>query len=109
MKTTILSLKATLNEYFFLHFEWVALTTGLLLMALLDPFSDAESLCILSRLGFEYCPGCGLGTSVSHIFRGEFFASIQANPVGLFAVLIIPARVVSIFHRNYNYKKRTNK
>lgn len=109
MKTTILSLRETLNKNFFLHFEWVALTSGLLLMALLNPFSEAESLCILSRLGFDFCPGCGLGTSVSHIFRGEIAASMQANPVGLFAVLIIPARVFSILLRNNNYKKSTNK
>lgn len=93
------------QEAFFLHFEWVVLATGLILMAFLDPFSQAESFCPVHRFGFDFCPGCGLGKSIAFIFRGEFVTSIQAHPAGLPAVLIIFSRIGSIFYRNHNYNK----
>lgn len=99
------SLIHSLKKNFFLHFEWVALSTGLLLMGLLDPFSSADSYCVIDRFGFSFCPGCGLGKSISHTFRGDLSASISAHPAGLFAILVIAGRVLSIFHRNYKYNK----
>lgn len=100
-----ISLIHSLKKIFFLHFEWVALTTGLLLMALLDPFSGAKSYCVIDRLGYEFCPGCGLGQSISHTFRGDLSASIAAHPAGILAILVILGRVITIFHRNYKYNK----
>lgn len=95
----------SLKKNFFLHFEWIVLSTGLLLMALLDPFSSSASYCILDRLGFSFCPGCGLGKSIAHTFRGDFLASLEAHPAGIFAIFIISGRIISIFHRNYKYTK----
>ncbi len=94
------------RKFFFLHFEWMVLAAGLILMAFLDPFSQAESFCPVHRFGFNVCPGCGLGKSVAFLFRGEFTTSLQAHPAGLPAVLIITSRIGSIFLRNYNYNKR---
>jgi len=102
------SLIHSVKKNFFLHFEWIALTTGLLLMALLDPFSSSESLCVVHRFGFDFCPGCGLGKSISHTFRGDLSASFAAHPAGLFAILVIIGRVISIFHRNHKYNKGVN-
>ena len=93
------------NKNFFLHFEWIALLTGLLLMAYMDPFSNSVSYCIVDRLGFDFCPGCGLGKSISHTFRGDLSASLEAHPAGIFAIFIILGRVFSIFHRNHKYIK----
>lgn len=95
----------SLKKIFFLHFEWVILSTGLLLMAFLDPFSSSESYCVIDRLGFNFCPGCGLGKSIAHTFRGDLHASLEAHPAGIFAILIIVGRILSIFHRNHKYKK----
>tara|TARA_R100001143_G_scaffold63603_2_gene73712 strand:- start:50811 stop:51152 length:342 start_codon:yes stop_codon:yes gene_type:complete len=98
----------SLKKNFFLHFEWIVLLSGLLLMAFLDPFSNAPSYCILDRLGLNFCPGCGLGKSIAHTFRGDLHASMQAHPAGIFAILVIFGRVLSIFHRNHKYKKGVN-
>ena len=95
--------------YFFLHFEWLALITGLLLMAVLDPFSQAPSICPIDRLGFDFCPGCGLGKSIAFAARGNLTASFQSHPLGIFAILVIGARLVSIFRRNLNFKKQRKK
>ncbi|WP_370647604.1 DUF2752 domain-containing protein [Rhodohalobacter sp. 614A] len=91
--------------YFFLHFEWIALISGLLLMAFLDPFSQAPSICPIDRLGFDFCPGCGLGKSIAFAARGNLSASFQSHPLGLFAILIILARIGSILRRNYEFKR----
>lgn len=94
--------------YFFLHFEWIVLLAGLLLMALLDPFGQAASLCPIDRLGFDFCPGCGLGKSVAFAARGDLTASLQSHPLGVLAILVIVARIGSIFRRNYNFTKEKN-
>lgn len=93
------------KKLFFLHFEWLALATGLILLALMDPLSQAQTLCPIERLGFSYCPGEGLGRSVSHAFRGDLKASFYSHPAGIAAILIITGRIISIFHRNLNINK----
>lgn len=100
-----MNLFGSFKNLFFLHFEWLALATGLILMALLDPLSQASTLCPIERLGFSYCPGEGLGKSVSHAFRGNLKASFYTHPAGIAAILIITGRIFSIFRRNYNFKK----
>jgi hypothetical protein len=99
-----MNISGSFKKLFFLHFEWMALTAGLLLMALLDPFAEAATLCPVERLGFEFCPGEGLGRSISHAFRGDFLASISMHPAGILAILIIIGRIGSIFRRNLNIK-----
>ena len=94
--------------YFFFHFEWIALLSGLTFVALLDPFSQSASICMINRLGFDFCPGCGLGKSVAFAVRGNVSASIQSNPLGFLAILIIITRIGSIFRRNYNLNKEKN-
>lgn len=96
--------KHTFRLYFFLHFEWIFLIAGLILMALLDPYNQSASICPLDLLGFEFCPGKGLGNSIALGVRGQLSASLQTHPAGLFAILMISARIVTILHRNYNFK-----
>jgi len=100
-----MNLFRSFKKLFFLHFEWLALATGLILLALMDPLTQAQTLCPIERLGFEYCPGEGLGRSVSHAFRGDFEASFYSHPAGIAAILIITGRIFAIFHRNLNINK----
>lgn len=100
--------KLTFKYYFFLHFEWLALASGLLLMAMLDPTGNSASLCPLDRLGADFCPGEGLGRSIAYGFRGDFPASFQAHPAGLPAIGIILLRIGHVLQRNWqitNQKK----
>jgi len=91
--------------YFFLHFEWIVFLTGLLLMILLDPLSQTASICPIDSLGFEFCPGCGLGKSIAFAVRGNLTASLQSHPLGIVAIFIILGRIGSIFRRNYKIIK----
>ena len=100
-----MSIQEAFRKMFFLHFEWIALTTGLILMFLIDPASQAPTLCPLDRLGFEYCPGTGLGTSVAYAARGELVSSFESHPAGIPAIIIMVLRIGSIFHRNYQISK----
>lgn len=101
-------MKRTFTYYFFLHFEWLALASGLLLMAFLDPAGSGASFCPVDRLGFDFCPGEGLGMSIAYGFRGEFAASFQLHPLGIPAIGILTGRIISIFRRNILITKQTS-
>ncbi|XWN38076.1 MAG: DUF2752 domain-containing protein [Balneola sp.] len=91
------------------HIEWVAFTTGLVLMATLDPLSNDTSLCFLEFIGIEFCPGEGLGHSIAWIFRGEFDNAVNANLFGIPAVLILSLRILQIWKDLYINKTTTLK
>jgi len=58
-------------------FVWVS---GLTYLALTDPGSGSHfSFCILERLGISWCPGCGLGRSISYIFHGDLSSSVVTH------------------------------
>lgn len=92
----------TVKRSFFLHFEWVALAAGLILAASIVPGTDEPTFCLFNRSGVDFCPGCGLGRSISMAFRGQLKASLQMHPAGLLAILILLYRIVFIHIRNYN-------
>lgn len=84
------------------YLEAVIWTAGLAYLALLDPASPAPvTLCPLHHLGFEHCPGCGLGRSVSYLFHGDLAGSFSMHLLGIPAVVIIIHRIVSIVRRPF--------
>lgn len=71
--------------------------TGLLVLAVAD--LDAlqhVSVCPLKQAGITFCPGCGLGRSVSLLFQGNVSQSLQAHPLGIFAVIILSFRILNL-------------
>lgn len=91
--------------------EAIIWVTGLILLATLDTGGNHLSLCPLKNAGYEFCPGCGLGTSISRVFHGEFYASLQAHPLGIFAVVILSFRIVNLtklYFRNYGKSYRSS-
>lgn len=93
MKTSkIISYVSTIN------IEMVIWPLALIILSTLDPHKEHLSLCPLNNLGFEFCPGCGLGRSVSLIFRGEYKASFDAHPLGVLAVIILSYRTIYLAH-----------
>ncbi|MBR9999301.1 MAG: DUF2752 domain-containing protein [Cyclobacteriaceae bacterium] len=72
-------------------FTWIS---GLILLALYHPSEDQHiSICLLKGIGFEFCPGCGLGRAVSSILHGEFYLSWQTHPLGFFALGVLLYRI----------------
>lgn len=70
---------------------------GLLSLAVLPvPEGDHVTICPLHHLGFAWCPGCGLGRSISLLFHGEAMRSLEVHPLGIFAVIILSFRIFQL-------------
>lgn len=87
------------------HFEWIVLLAGLLLLGLMNPYVDnGTSLCLLDAVGFPFCPGEGLGHSISFTFRGDFSAAWEAHPFGPAAVVILGYRISYLWKKAFPQK-----
>jgi hypothetical protein len=69
--------------------ELIIWVSGLLWLAFSHPEDTHFTVCPLALVGFEHCPGCGLGHSISYLLRGEWQLSWQSHPLGTFALVII--------------------
>ena len=90
------------------YFELAAWIIGLGLMAIMDPATNSHySFCLFKFIGIKYCPGCGLGHSISYLFHGNLKESFNAHPLGLFAVVMIVSRIykLSSLHIFLKFKK----
>lgn len=65
-----------------------------------NPFHQHFTICPLSNAGFEHCPGCGLGNSISLLFNGYFIESFDSHILGIPAIVIIVFRIYSIIKFN---------
>lgn len=84
--------------------EAVIWLVGLVVLALLDPHEHEHyTICPLASMGFEFCPGCGLGKSISLLFHGMPIASLKAHPLGFFAVAVLARRIYSLTKTTSNY------
>lgn len=81
------------------HFEWMVFLVGLILLANLDPDSTKESWCLIDAIGFTYCPGEGLGHSISYFFRGDLFNALKMHLMGPIAVVVMGLRIGSIWYK----------
>ena len=82
------------NWYYLFPVEAMIWIAGLSALALYDPNVDQHfSVCILDKLGFRYCPGCGLGHSVSYLLHGQFVKSFEAHPLGFIALILLSFRI----------------
>jgi hypothetical protein len=77
-----------------LSFELFCWTAGLLYLALIYPAAEHPSLCLLKNLGIAFCPGCGLGASISYLLRGEIALSFSTHPLGSFATIVLAHRII---------------
>ena len=84
---------------FHMPIEALVWSAGLLILALYNPHHQEHmSMCVFNNIGFKYCPGCGLGRSVSYFLHGDIVMSFSAHPAG------IPAGIILLF-RIYNSSK----
>ena len=84
-----------------LGFEALIWIFGLSYLAFINSPGEIHfTICPISNLGFDFCPGCGLGNSVSYLFKGDFISSFNAHPLGILALLIITLRIISIINNN---------
>jgi len=88
------------------HFEAWFWLIAIALLAFFNPNSEHASLCIAKNINFGFCPGCGLGHSIAWLFRGQFVCSLQAHPLGIFAVIILIYRSLSLLKNDFSIRKK---
>jgi uncharacterized membrane protein len=89
-----------------INLELVIWIAGLLYLATYNPINDHHfSICPINNLGFAFCPGCGLGESISYLFRFKITESFSAHPLGVFALIILTYRIISSLRKSFqNYQ-----
>jgi hypothetical protein len=80
---------------------------ALLYLFFMNPFEDSTvSLCILKNIGFEHCPGCGLGRSISFLLHGELSSSWGAHKFAIPTLLILTYRIIQIIVNYYRHNRQ---
>ncbi|HVW15634.1 MAG TPA: DUF2752 domain-containing protein [Mucilaginibacter sp.] len=83
-----------IKQLFSKYFELIFWLSALTALALTDPEGAVHfSLCPLKAMGVTWCPGCGLGHSISWLFRGDIRNSFHAHSLGIPATAIILYRI----------------
>jgi hypothetical protein len=78
-------------------FEGLIWISALLFLAVINIDSNNHfTVCPLSNLGLEFCPGCGLGKSIHFLFHLEIVKSFNTHPLGVFALTILLHRIYSL-------------
>jgi hypothetical protein len=89
--------------------EWEAVfwLSGLIYLLFINPYQVQHfTLCPFHNLGISFCPGCGLGRSISFFYHGDLFHSIKTHPLGIIAFVLITLRTTKLFIRMINnYQK----
>lgn len=57
------------------------------------------TLCPIENLGFLWCPGCGLGRSISYLLHGDLKLSVEQHWFGIPAFCILIFRIVQLFKK----------
>ena len=79
-----------------INIELIFLIGGLIYLAFMNPSETHFSLCPMKNLGFSFCPGCGLGHSISYLFHGQIQKSFHHHPLGIFALGVILMRILKL-------------
>lgn len=90
------------------NLEMIIWPMALIFLAVTNPDMSHWSLCPVKNMGFDHCPGCGLGRSISFIFNGQWVQSFEAHPLGIPAIALLVYRTIyltSSLVRNYSNKR----
>jgi hypothetical protein len=86
-----------IKRFFRKYFELIFWLTALVALAITDPSTPGQySLCPLKLMGITWCPGCGLGHSISWLLHGNIKRSWDAHWIGVPALGIILYRIYTL-------------
>ena len=74
-------------------FELLVWLSALVFLAINNPSVHPYTLCPFSNLGFSWCPGCGLGRSISSLLHFDLSGSIHYHWFGIPAFFILLNRI----------------
>ena len=63
---------------------------------MINPVEQHFSFCLFKQLGISWCPGCGIGHSISYLLHGDVIKSFQTHALGTFALVIIVYRILQL-------------
>lgn len=90
--------------------ELIVWTGAILILSISYPRTvNHFSLCPLDFLGFSWCPGCGLGRSISYLLHGELKLSFNNHWFGFPALCILISRIVQLLNKFVLNLLSTNK
>ena len=76
--------------------ELIFWLTALVALALAEVGVAHFKLCPLANLGWDWCPGCGLGRGITQVFHGNFSAAFRQHWLALPALVIIACRIIEL-------------
>jgi hypothetical protein len=83
-----------------MNIEVIVFSGGLLFLSIINPSHDHFSICLFNLAGINFCPGCGLGRSISYLLHFNIYESVRTHPLGIPAFLIIIHRIISLLRNN---------
>ncbi len=95
-------------KFFHRNIEILVWSLALLYLALINPdVPRLFSFCLFHNIGLEFCPGCGLGRSISYFLHGNIAQSFLTHPLGIPAVFILAHRIALL--SLHQYYRKTNR
>ena len=77
------------------HIESVIWLIALIYLLIINPYTTHHfSFCLFKLMGFDFCPGCGLGLSISYLFHFDLVNSFQTHFLGIPAFIILSHRII---------------
>ena len=61
------------------------------------------TLCPIGAMGFDWCPGCGLGHALHELMHGHFAEALRHHYLVLFAAAVIVYRIFSLTISNHKF------
>jgi hypothetical protein len=65
---------------------------------------DRFYICPFKISGIQWCPGCGLGHSISFFLHANIIKSFEAHPCGITAVFILGHRICKLLRISLKFK-----
>lgn len=80
--------------------ELIIWTVAFLMLSISYPKTvNHFTLCPISNLGFVWCPGCGLGRSISYFLHGDIRLSLEHHWFGIPGTGILFFRIVQLLNK----------
>lgn len=79
-------------------------TSALIALTFVDPSrADHVTICPIAWLGFDFCPGCGLGRSIAWLFHGSLSDSLRTHPLGVVTLAVLVHRIYRLSNNHINH------
>jgi len=84
--------------------ELIFWVSALVVLFFGNPEAHHLTLCPLALVGFDWCPGCGLGRSITLLLHGRLEASVAMHWLGIPATLVIVYRIYQLT-KSYHHEQ----